>query len=45
MKPSRSDRVDPRLAKVVVVALVTAVAVVLVVLLLVTALGDDVVHN
>ena len=45
MEPSKSDQVDPKFAKVVVVALVTAVAVCLVVLLLITMLGEDVVHN
>ena len=40
-----SDHTDPTLARVVVTALVTAVVLCLVVLLLLTALGDHVVHN
>ena len=38
-------RADPTLAKLVVAALVTAVVLCLVVLLLLTAMGDHVVHN
>ena len=36
---------DPRFARAVVAALVTAVVLCLAVLLLITALGDDVVHR
>ena len=45
MELSRDDRADPRLAKLVVAALVTAVVLCLVALLLLTALGNNVVHN
>ena len=45
VESSRSEQTDPKLAKLVVAALVTAVVLCLAVLLLLTSLGDAVVHN
>ncbi len=46
--PSRSDssdQADPRFARMVLAGLLAAVVLCLLVLLLVTALGDDVIHS